>query len=268
MKNKVVIITGASSGIGKALAFELGQAGAKIVITGRNSSRLAPVAEQLAQKGIDHLVVKADASQEKDNEQMVQQTIDKYGQVDVLINNAGISMRALFEDLQLDTFKQVMDINFMGTVYATKYALPHILATKGSIVGISSINGHRGTPARTAYTASKHAMNGFFEALRTEVMHRGVNVLVVSPGFTESNIRKNALTANGASQGESPRNESQMMSAEAVAGAVHQAIVKKKRLIVLTRLGKLAVWLNKWAPGFMDGRVYQEMAKEPDSPFK
>ncbi len=268
MKNQVVIVTGASSGIGRALAFEMGQAGAKVVITGRSKARLQPVAQQLAAQQIDHLVVEADVSIEAHSQQMVQATIAQYGQIDVLINNAGIGMRALFENLQMDTFRQVMDINFMGTVYATRYALPHILATKGSVVGISSINGHRGTPARTAYTASKYAMNGFFEALRTEVMHRGVNVLVVSPGFTESNIRKNALNASGGQQGESPRNESKMMSAEAVAKAVHRAIVKRKRLVVLTGLGKLAVWLNKWAPGLMDGMVYKEMAKEPDSPFK
>jgi short-subunit dehydrogenase len=176
-------------------------------------------------------------------------------------------MRALFQDLDLEVFRKVMDTNFWGTVYATKYCLPAILASKGSIIGISSINGYRGTPARTAYTASKYAMNGFFESLRTEVMKKGVHVLVVAPGFTTSNIRNTALTATGASQGESPRDESKMMSSEEVAAHILRATWKRKRDLVLTTQGKLAVFLNKWIPGILDGIVYNQMAKEKDSPF-
>jgi short-subunit dehydrogenase len=177
-------------------------------------------------------------------------------------------MRALFQDLDLEVFRKVMDTNFWGTVYATKYCLPAILASKGSIIGISSINGYRGTPARTAYTASKYAMNGFFESLRTEVMNQGVHVLVACPGFTSSNIRNNALTAGGKPQGESPRDETKMMTSEEVAKYILSATLKRKRDLVLTAKGKLAVFLNKWIPGIMDGMVYREMAKEKDSPFK
>jgi dehydrogenase/reductase SDR family member 7B len=177
-------------------------------------------------------------------------------------------MRALFEDLDMAVFRKVMDTNFWGTVYATKYCLPEILKSKGSVIGVSSINGFRGTPARTAYTASKFAMNGFFESLRTEVMKRGVHVLVVCPGFTSSNIRNIALTADGSSQGESPREEEKMMSAEEVAIEILKATKKKKRDLVLTRQGKLAAFLNKWMPGMMDKIVYNTMAKEKDSPLK
>jgi short-subunit dehydrogenase len=185
-----------------------------------------------------------------------------------VINNAGISMRALFKDLDMDVFRKVMDINFYGTVYLTKYALPHILASGGTIVGVSSINGHRGTPARTAYTASKFAMEGFFEALRTEVMKSGVHILLVSPGFTGTNIRNTALNEKGLPQGESPRDENAMMTSEQVAKAILKGIRKKKRDIVLTTQGKLVVFLNKWIPGIMDQIVYNHMAKEKDSPFK
>jgi short-subunit dehydrogenase len=142
------------------------------------------------------------------------------------------------------------------------------LESKGSIIGISSINGYRGTPARTAYTASKYAMNGFFESLRTEVMNRGVHVLVACPGFTSSNIRNNALTADGKSQGGSPRDEAKMMTPLEVAEDILKATLKRKRDLVLTVQGKLAVFLNKWIPGIMDGMVYREMAKEKDSPLK
>lgn len=266
MKDKVVIITGGSSGIGRACAEIFGKAGAKIVITGRDLVKLQSTAAAL--QGIDHLIIQADAAVEEDNIKMVTKTLEHYGKIDVLINNAGISMRALFEEIDLSVFKKVMDINFYGTIYATKYCLPHILAVKGSIVAVSSINGYRGTPARTAYTASKFAMNGFMESLRTEVMKQGVHVLVVCPGFTESNIRNAALLADGAAQGISPREEKKMMPPKEVAEEILKALNRKKRDIVLTTQGKLVVFLNKWIPGIMDGIVYKAMAKEKDSPFK
>ncbi|TAE42970.1 MAG: SDR family oxidoreductase, partial [Cytophagales bacterium] len=248
MKNKVIIITGASSGIGKALALELGNLEAKIVITGRRKEALDTVEQELRQKNIEVLSIVADSAIEEDNQRIINETIKKFQKIDILINNAGISMRALFEDTKIEVIKQIMDINFYGMVYATKYALPYILESKGSIVGISSINGYRGTPARTGYTASKFAMNGFLEALRTEVMKRDVHILVACPGFTASNIRKYALDQNGNPQGESPREEQKMMSAETVAKKIINAIQKRKRDLILTRQGKLAVFLNKWLP--------------------
>ena len=267
MKDKVVIITGGSSGIGKALAIAFGEMGAKVVITGRNEERLNEVGQALDSIKAPNMCLTLDVAVEKDNAQLVKETLKKFGKIDILINNAGISMRALLEEIDLKVFKKVMDINFNGTLYATKYCLPHILESKGSIVGISSINGYRGTPARPAYTASKYAMNGFFEALRTEVMHRGVHVLVACPGFTGTNIRNAALTADGTSQGDSPRDEGKMMTAEEVAQGIIKAISKRKRDIVLTTQGKLAVFLNKWMPGRMDKIVFNVFAKEPDSPF-
>ncbi len=268
MKNKVVIITGASSGIGKALAFEFGAAGARIVITGRNPQKLQEVAQALKAQNIETFAIQADVSQEADNGRMVKETIAKYGRIDILINNAGISMRALFQDLDLGVIRQVMEINFFGTVYATKYALPYVIESQGSIVGISSIAGYRGLPARTGYSASKFAMHGFMEALRTELLKKNVHVLLACPGFTASNIRSAALTNDGSQQGETPRDEEKMMSSEEVAQHIHKAVRKRKRDLVLTRQGKLTVFFNKWFPGWMDKKVYQVMAKEPNSPFK
>lgn len=268
MKDKVVIITGATSGIGKALAYEFGRKGSSVVITGRRGEELIKIKQEFIRLNIPVLAVQGDVSSQEDAQQIIKQTIEHFGHIDVLINNAGISMRALFEDVQLDVFKKVMDINFFGTVQCTKYALPHILASKGSIVGISSINGKRATPARTAYSASKYAMEGFLEALRMEVMKRGVHVLSVCPGFTTSNIRNVALTADGHPQGESPRDESKMMSAEETAEHIYKAIVKRKRDLVLTPEGKLAVWLTKLFPVLMDKITYYVMSKEADSPFK
>lgn len=268
MKNKVVIITGGSSGIGKALAEKFGVNGSKILITGRNEARLNDTVDSLRAKGIDIHSFLGDVSVEENNKQMVEEAIRLFGRIDVLINNAGVAMRALFEDLDLNVFKHVININFYGTVYATKYCLPHILASKGSIIGVSSIIGRRGTPARTAYSASKFAMEGFLEALRMEVMKRGVHVLTACPGFTTSNIRFNAYTANGYEQGESPRDEENMMSAEEVANSIYTATIKHKRDLILTTQGKLVVFLNKWFPGLMDNIVHNAMAKEHDSPLK
>jgi len=268
MNKPVAVITGGSSGIGKALVLQYASEGYRVVFTGRNEERMQEVEKMLQDKGHEHLGLRLDAGDDDDNKKMIDQTVAAFGQVNVLVCNAGISMRALFEDLDLAVFEKVMKINFNGTLYATKYALPHILKTQGSIIGISSINGWRGTPARTAYTASKYAMQGFFESLRTEVMKRGVHVLVVCPGFTGTNIRNHALSADGQLQGESPRDESKMMSAEEVAERTFKAMQRKKRDLILTGQGKLAVWLNKWMPGKMDNIVYNVMAKEPDSPFK
>jgi NAD(P)-dependent dehydrogenase (short-subunit alcohol dehydrogenase family) len=136
---------------------------------------------------------------------MVEETLRAFGRIDILINNAGISMRALFEDVDLDVIRKVMDINFYGTLYATKYCLPYIIKTQGSVVGISSIAGFRGLPARTGYSASKFAMQGFLETLRTEMLRKDVHVLIACPGFTASNIRNAALSKDGTAQGESPR---------------------------------------------------------------
>lgn len=268
MKDKVVLITGGTSGIGKACALAFGRAGAKVVITGRNLQNLQQTSQDLTAAGIDNLPVQADVSVEEHCEQMVQKTVNKYGRLDVLINNAGISMRALFEDLDLDVIRRVMDINFWGTVYSTKYALPYIKAGKGSIIGISSIAGYRGLPARTGYSASKFAMHGFLETLRTEMLHQGVHVMVACPGFTASNIRNTALSANGQQQGESPREEGSMMTAEEVAERIVKATQQRKRDLVMTFQGKLTVFLNKWLPGLTDKLVFNVMAKEKDSPLK
>jgi len=268
MTQPVAIITGGSSGIGSELVLKYASMGYFVVFTGRNEQRMSTMEEKLRELRDTFLGLRLDAGSEKDNEELVAATVRAFGRIDVLICNAGIGMRALFEDLKLEVFEQVMQINFYGTLYATKYALPHVLKSKGHIIAISSINGWRGTPARTAYTASKYAMQGFMESLRTEVMKRGVHVMVVCPGFTGTNIRNQALAADGKSQGESPRDESTMMTAHEVAERTYKAMIKKKRDVILTRQGKLAVWLNKWIPGKMDQIVYSVMAKEPDSPFR
>jgi dehydrogenase/reductase SDR family protein 7B len=262
MKDKVIIITGGTSGIGKALAGKFGREGSKLIITGRKKDQLEDAAADLRSMGVAVVAVLADASIEADCANVVEIAIREYGKIDVLINNAGISMRSLFEDIQLDVFKKVMDVNFYGLINTTKYALPHILRSQGSIVGVSSVNGRRATPARSAYSASKFAMIGFLESLRAEVMDRGVHVLTVCPGFTASNIRRSALMANGKSYNGPQRDEGYMMSPEEVANEVYTAVVKRKRDLLLTLQGKLAVWLNIFFPRWMDRKTIELIQRE------
>lgn len=266
-KNSVWLITGGTSGIGKALALAIYAQGASVAVCGRNQETLNEMSQSLDPSRF--LAVKADVSLERDCQSFVREAVDRFGRIDVLVNNAGISMRALFQELEsTDVLKKLMDINFWGTVYCSRYALDHLLASKGSIVGISSIAGYRGLPGRSGYSASKFAMQGFLETLRTETLHTGLNVLWVCPGFTASNIRNTALNLSGQIQGETPLDEGKLMSAEAVAEAVCQAVLKRKRSLILTGQGKLTVWMNKFFPGWTDSLVYNHFKKEPGSPLR
>lgn len=268
MKDKVVIVTGASSGIGKACATVFAAHGAKVVLCARNYEKLRGVSLELETQKADYLLVQADVKSLADCKKIIDQTIEKYGKIDILINSAGISMRALFCELDLSVIKEVMDTNFWGTVYCTKLALPHLLKTKGSVVGVSSVSGKKALPGRTGYCASKFAVEGFLETLRIENLKTGLHVLVACPGFTASNIRFTALTKDGSPQGESPRNESGMMQPEEVAEIIVQSIKKRKRDFVLTFEGKMLIFLNKFFPNLMDRIVYNKMVNELDSPLK
>lgn len=267
IKNKIIAITGASSGIGKALAEIALQRGAKVAICARNIEKLK-AAFLPGNEGKQLLLIQADVSKEIDCQNFIAEILKQWGRMDVLINNAGISMRALFEEADLSVIKELMDINFWGAVYCTKYALPSIREHKGVIIGISSIAGYRGLPARTGYSASKFAMQGFLEGLRTELLHTGTNVMWVSPGFTKSNIRHVARSADGTSQAETPLDESKLMSAAECATLIWDAVAKRKRSLVMTGQGKLTVWINKLFPSLADKLVYKHFLNEPDSPLK
>ncbi|HXL57467.1 MAG TPA: SDR family oxidoreductase [Chitinophagaceae bacterium] len=251
--NKVIAVTGGSDGIGKALVDALLYNGAKVATCGRNNDKLYQL--QTSHPGKSLVIYMADISNETDCRNFINEVIKIFGTIDILINNAGISMRSLFRETQLETLKKVMDINFWGTVYCTKYALPYVLKQNGTIVGVSSIAGYRGLPGRTGYSASKFAMNGFFESLRTELLDSGVNIMWVCPGFTASNIRNAALNKNAKPQGESPMDESKMMSAEECATRILHAIEKRKRTLVFSANDKRTVLLNRLAPSIADKLV-------------
>jgi short-subunit dehydrogenase len=253
MQDKVVVITGGSDGIGKALVELYLNKGAKVATCARNYQKLYQL--QSANTGKPLFIHATDVSKEIDCKGFIDAVIKEFGTIDILINNAGVSMRALVQDVDFDTIKRVMDINFWGTVYCTKFALDHIIKNKGTIVGVSSIAGYRGLPGRSGYSASKYAVNGWLEALRTELLESGTNVMWVCPGFTSSNIRNAALNSKGESQGESPMDEGAMMSSEECADHIANAIQKRKRTLVLTFTGKRAVFMNKFFPALADKLV-------------
>lgn len=269
-KDKVIIVTGASSGIGLASARKFASLGAKLVLASRNLDKLEEIAEELS--AVTHqqsvICVKTDVTKEEDCKNLIERTIEHFGKIDVLINNAGISMRAVFNELDLDVIKRLMDTNFWGTVYCTKYALPYLLETKGSVVGVISTAGYVGLPARTGYSASKFAVRGFLETLRIEHLYDGLHVMIFAPGFTTSNIRNVALTADGSPQGETPRKEERMMSAERVARIMARGIYRRKTHMVLTPLGKVTLFANRRLPRVADKLEYRMMANELDSPLK
>ncbi len=266
-KEKVFIVTGASTGIGKAISIEAAKNGANVVLAARNLEKLQEVAKTVESFGVQALTVKTDVSKREEAENLINKTIEKFGKIDVLVNNAGISMRAMFEDLDLDVFEKVMNINFMGTVYCTKYAINHILKQKGSVVGVSSVSGFSPLPARTAYSSSKYAMFGFLSTLRIENLRRGLHVLITHPGFTESEIRKHALLEDGREQGETPRHEDKMMTSEEVAVKVIKAIRMKKKVQVLNLMGKTTWALIKFFPWWTHKQLYKGISKEPNTPL-
>ena len=282
-KDKVVIVTGASSGIGLASVYKFADLGAKVVLAARSIDKLENIVAEFNQKFSTHgstaqwfngstvqqfLCIKTDVTKEEDCKNLIEKTVEKFGKIDVLVNNAGISMRAVFKDLDLKVMHSLMDTNFWGTVYCTKYALPYLLESKGTVVGVISTAGYVGLPARTAYSASKFAVRGFLETLRIEHLYDGLHVMIFAPGFTASNIRNVALTADGSPQGETPRKEEKMMSAERVARILARGIARRRTQMVLTPLGKMTLFASRRMPRVTDQLEYKIMANEPNSPLK
>ncbi len=265
---KTIAITGASSGIGKSLVVQSAQRGWNVACIARNMDALNLLKIQLeSEYKINVLIFQGDVSIEENCKSFIKSSISHFGRLDILINNAGMTMRGLFIETELSVIKRLMDVNFWGSVYCTKYAIPELIKNKGSVVGVSSIAGFKGLPARTGYSASKFALQGFLESLRNENLKTGLHVLIACPGYTESNIRKTALNSTGESQSETPLDESSLMSSEEVADIILKAIDKKRLYIIMTLQGKLAVFINKWFPKLADKLTYNVIKKEPNSPF-
>ena len=268
MQGKVVVITGASSGIGEAMARRYAELGARVVLGARREQELRRVAEEIEQRGGTVVYEVCDVSREQDCKALIAKAVESFGGVDIMICNAGLSMRALFDDCDLKVLHQLMDVNFWGTVNCTKYALPYLQQSRGSLVGISSVAGIHGLPGRTGYSASKYAMTGFLDTIRVENLKKGVHVMTACPGFTASNVRFSALTADGSQQGETPRNEARMMTPDQVAMIVARGVMRRRRLCLMEWEGRLTHFIKKICPGVVDRLFYEVMRREPDSPLK
>jgi short-subunit dehydrogenase len=250
------------------MAIDFAGRGSRVVLGARREEHLKEVIETIKKAGGDAIYCVIDVTQENLCKKLIDTAIAEYGRIDILICNAGISMRANFSEVNIDVLHRLMDVNFWGTVYCVKHALPYLIKSEGNIVGISSIAGIHGLPGRAGYSASKFALTGFLETIRIENLKNKLHVMIAIPGFTASNIRYVALTADGFQQGNTPRDEGKMMSPETVAKYVAYGIKRKKYYLRLNMEGKAIFFVKKIATSLLDKSFYKAMAKEPDSPLK
>ena len=255
-KNKVVIVTGASSGIGEAMAREFAAQGARVVLGARSVQKLQLIAGDIRSRGGQAAYCGVDVTDVGECRRLIDTAVREFGGIDVLVCNAGLSMRAIFDDVDLEVLHRLMDVNFWGTVNCCKFALPYLQQSHGSIVGISSVAGLHGLPGRTGYSASKFAMTGFLETLRIENFRELVKDLA---GVFRTRIELRQIGV---------RDEAKMMTPEEVARIVARGILKRKRLCLMENEGRATHFVKKFAPGFLDRMFYLVMSREPDSPLK
>jgi NAD(P)-dependent dehydrogenase (short-subunit alcohol dehydrogenase family) len=251
-KDKVVLITGSSQGIGKATADEFFRLGAKIVLNGRNAERLEKAAQDLKSRGAQVLAVQADITREEEAQKLLDRTIEEFGRLDILINNAGISMRGYFADLKPEVYRHVFETNVIGVVNLTIPAMEHIKKSSGSIIFVSSLAGIRGLPGLSAYCASKMSLRGIAESIRVEEAQSGIHVGLIQVGFTEIDFNKQTMSADGSLMTISDRSKFKAASKESVAKAIVRNIKRRKFITTLTRIGKLNAFIQSIAPWIVE----------------
>jgi len=252
-RDKIVVITGASAGIGLEIARQLATDGAALVLAARSAPLLEAAADECRALGARVLHVPTDVAERTQCQALIEQAIAHFGRLDVLINNAGISMHARFDELtDPDAAERIMRINYLGSVWCTYYALPHLKRSRGRIVAVSSLTGINGVPTRTLYAASKHAMKGFFDSLRIELRRDGVSVTVVYPGFVATDIAHRALAADGGLLGERPVDKGAVMSATECARLTLEAAAGRRRELVMTGIARIGILLKAFVPGLVD----------------
>ena len=256
-EQKVVIITGASSGIGKACALEFSKKGAKIVLAARSEAPLREVRETIIQNGGEAVIIPTDVRVESDCELLIQKTIELYGKIDILINNAGISQRSAAKDTQFEVDKKIMEVNFLGAVALTKAVLPSMLGRqKGQIVAISSVMGKLGTPRRSAYAASKHALHGYFDSLRAELHSEGIKVTIICPGYVHTNVTINALTADGSPNKKMAEATRKGLAPDVFAEKALRAISRQKEEVLIGGKEIMGVYIKRFFP-----RLFSRIAR-------
>jgi len=252
-KDNVVIVTGASYGIGEEIANRLAEQGAWLALAARDASRLEQVAAECRKRGGRAIVVQTDVTEQAQCQNLIAQTIKEYGRIDTLCVNAGIGMWAMFDKVEdPGMLDRIMRVNYLGAVYCTFFALPHLKQTRGRIVGVSSLTGKTGVPARTGYAASKHAMVGFFDSLRIEVAQSGVSVTMTYPDFVASGGRFRNLGIDGKPVKNAPPYAPGTMTSETCARLIVQGAAKRQREVFMSTRGKIGQWVKLIAPGLID----------------
>jgi short-subunit dehydrogenase len=265
---KTIVITGASDGIGAEMARQLARThGSEValVLAARNESRLQEVATQCTPHGSQVLVVRTDVTDPAQCRGLMDTSVKRFGRLDALINNAGVSAQALFEDVKaedLTWYEDLMRVNLWGSVWCTHAALPHLKAARGQVVAVSSLAGIVGVPGRTAYSATKFAMTGFFEALRAELRNSGVSVTTAFPGVVATNIRYHGLNAAGAAAGSSGLKEDKAMPVEECARLILDGMQRRKREVVMTTQAKIGRFIKLLAPGVVENMALAALKDE------
>jgi NAD(P)-dependent dehydrogenase (short-subunit alcohol dehydrogenase family) len=264
LRDNVVVLTGASSGIGRALALELAASGARLVLAARNLPALEAVAAACAARGSRAIAHRTDVAEEQQCRSLVERAVAEHGRIDTLVHNAGISMWARFDEItDVGVFDRIMRVNYLGPAHLTHRALPWLERSRGRIVAVSSVAGLTGVPTRSAYCASKHAIVGFYETLRIELAPKGITVTIVYPDFVTSEIRERAFGPDGAplGKGNSPVREREVMSAEECARRMATAIARRKRDLVMTARARMGRWMRLVAPGVVDAISARAIAR-------
>ncbi len=261
-KDKVVVVTGAGSGIGAAVSRRFGEAGARLGMLDMDTAAVKAQAESLRGQGVEALALRCDVAGEDQSTAAIRQILDHYGGIDVLVNNAGITQRSAFADTRMHVYRKVMDVNFFGALHCTAAAMPSLLQRRGVVIVIESLAGVAPLLGRTGYCASKHALHGFFTSLRAEIRKTGVHIMLVCPGFVATNLQRRALGGDGQVTDHPQSMVGKPTTAGQVADAIYRGALKRKPMLVLTPVGKLSYWINRFAPLLYERIMARQLSHE------
>ena len=262
LKNKIVVVTGAASGIGASISKLLAAKGARVGLLDIDETAVDATAADMVAGGSDALGIGCNVADAAECESAVNSILERFGGIDILVNNAGITQRSAFLDTQIEVYRQVMDVNFFGSLHCTKYAIASIIERRGSIVVIESLAGVTPLLGRTGYCASKHALHGLFTSLRAELIGSGVHIMIVCPGFVKTNLQARALGGDGRITTHPQSVVGKQYSPQRVASAVHKGLLKKKPLLILSPVGKLSYWISRITPNFYERLMARQLKSE------
>ncbi|MGD8492235.1 MAG: SDR family oxidoreductase [Desulfobacterales bacterium] len=262
LTGKIAVITGGASGIGAAISRTFAAHGAKLGLLDSDGGALEAAAADLAARGCQVRGICCDVAREDECETAIRTLIAHFGGIDILVNNAGITQRSAFVATKVSVYRQVMDVNFFGALHCTKVAMASLIERQGTIIVIESLAAVAPLLGRTGYCASKHALHGLFTSLRAELIGSGVHIMIVCPGFVKTNLQARALGANGRVTRHPQSTVGRQDSPARVADAVYRAMLKRKKMLILSPVGKLTYWLSRVAPGLYERMMARQLKSE------